>query len=235
MAYDPNSPRHSELQSALYALQSWCDTWQLKVAAEKCVTLYLGNQNPHHRYELNNETMSEVVTSVRDLGFITTPDLKTSTHCRYLYKKAMAKAFMFLRRIQSKNVVVLLKVYTTYIRPILESIVAVYNPYLKRDIKLLEKIQNYFTRNVFYRCYPDPGYPATMPSADYRNQRLGLPSLKMRRDDYDLLMCFKIFKGFTKIRPSDLYKSSDTVTRGPRTKIFLFRYKTNCLRSGFCG
>ena len=72
-----------------------------------------------------------------------------------------------------------------------------------------------------------------MPSADYRNQTLGLPSPKMRRDDYDLLMCFRIFKGLTKIRLSDLYKISETSTRGPGTKIVLPRYKTNCWRQAF--
>ena len=93
-----------------------------------------------------------------------------------------------------------------------------YNRSLKEDIKLLEKVQNYFTRVVFHICYPNTNYPAAMPTANYRNLRLGLPSLETRRFRYDMLLCFKILKGVTNIDRSTLYEVTRSVTRGPQSR-----------------
>lgn len=41
--------------------------------------------------------------------------------------------------------------YTTYIRPIIESGSIVFNPYKKKDINVLEKMQNNFTRKLLVR------------------------------------------------------------------------------------
>ena len=100
--YDAEIPRHASLQRALNALSEWCDQWNLKISTEKSSLLYLGNNNPRCQYLLNGMILPEVTSSVKDLGFRTTPDLKTSVHCEYLYKKAMARAVMLLRRIRSK-------------------------------------------------------------------------------------------------------------------------------------
>ena len=122
---------------------------------------------------------------------------------------------------------------TTYIRPVLGYLMSVYKPSLKRNIIMMERVQNYFTKQVFRRCYPDPGYPMTMPNPHYRNQRLGLQSLEERRNQYDAVLSFKIMKDLTKVNARELYRFKRTVARGARFKIELPRYRTMTRRTSF--
>ena len=176
-------------------------TSELNIAAGESFILYLGSANPEFPYVINNFPILPVLSYVRDLGYNLAPDLKHGIHCKLLFSRAMARAFMLFRRLRSNDVSILLKTYTTYIRPLLESNTAVFNPYLKRDIKLLERVQNYCTRKIIYRCFPDFRYPATMPDSTYRNRLLGLQSLALRRKLYGLTLCFKIMNNMTAIDP----------------------------------
>ena len=66
----------------------------------------------------------------------------------------------------------------------------VWNPFLQKDIKILEKFQRRATR-----------IPHTLKNLDYesRCQFLGLTSLQDRRTRGDLIQQFKIIHGFDKL------------------------------------
>ncbi|KAK6018619.1 hypothetical protein OSTOST_15789 [Ostertagia ostertagi] len=51
-----------------------------------------------------------------------------------------------------------------------------------------------FTRLLYFRVFPDPGYPRSMPPYSIRLKELGLRSLLYRRIFADLVMAFKILK-----------------------------------------
>ncbi|GMT09751.1 hypothetical protein PFISCL1PPCAC_1048, partial [Pristionchus fissidentatus] len=107
------------------------------------------------------------------------------THCENaIALKGTTACHIILRALRTNNVEILIKAYSIYIRPILESASMVFNPYLKRDKEVLEKVQNYFTRRLFIRCYNSSWQ--TMPSSTTRNKKLGLLSLEKRRDEIDL-------------------------------------------------
>ena len=71
--------------------------------------------------------------------------------------------------------------FTVYIRPLLEFAVAVWSPYLKGDINLLEKIQHRVTRMV----------PALKRLRyEKRLEILGITTLEERRKRGDLIQVF---------------------------------------------
>ena len=78
------------------------------------------------------------------------------------------------------------KLYTTYVRPHLEFAVAVWNPYRKNDIDILEKVQRRATK-----------VSRELHGVSYENRlkRLKLTSLVERRRRGDLIQMFKIVKG----------------------------------------
>ncbi|CAJ0593643.1 unnamed protein product, partial [Cylicocyclus nassatus] len=52
------------------------------------------------------------------------------------------------------------------------------------------------------RCFPNSGYPQSLPSYHDRLRGLNLQSLKYRRIVSDLVLCFRILRLETKLRAS---------------------------------
>ena len=85
----------------------------------------------------------------------------------------------------SRDVELWAALYRTYIRPHLEFAVSSWNPFLRRDIDALEKVQRRVTR-----------VPTALRDMDYesRLERMGLTSLETRRQRGDLIQMFKVNK-----------------------------------------
>jgi hypothetical protein len=85
----------------------------------------------------------EVVEEIKLLGVMITSDLKWNAHCDFICQKAFARLWM-LRRLKplGASVDVLLEIYVTQIRNILEFAVAAWNSGLtKIHISQLERVQ----------------------------------------------------------------------------------------------
>ena len=159
----------------------------------KCHVLPIGQVTSSPQYFLNGSPL-ECVEYARDLGIIITRDLKPSEHCKFIYNRAMRQLYCLFKCITSRDPVVLTFAYCTYIRPLLESASPAFSPYLKRDVKLIERVQNVFTRRLFFRCKPQECSPRP-PGPDLRRNALSLPSLEFRRLLLDLSLCFKMSRG----------------------------------------
>jgi len=87
------------------------------------------------------------------------------------------------------------------VRPKLEYCVQAWRPYLKKDIDLLEKVQQRATRLMM-----------SDKSLSYNDglQKFGLTTLETRRLRGDLIEVFKMFKGFDNIALNDFFKLSST-------------------------
>ena len=194
---------------------NWSFKWQLNIAFQKCYVISFGNLAlPFIKYSLSSVVLEEV-SSIRDLGVFLSSDLKFHIHCSAIAAKAHLRCALFLKGFHSNDVSILLQLFTTYARPLLESKTQVWNPWLHQDIHSIEKVQCFFTRAVCRR--------AKLSYMDYgtRLRNINLQSLEYRRVFFDLVMCYKIVFHLVDVDVSDFFVINSHVhfTRGNHFKL----------------
>ena len=181
-------------------MDEWTKKWQLPLSADKTLHLRLGASSTFTPYAIGNSIISKV-ESVRDLGFHYDATLDFSKHYDIICRKALVRTFRIFKALATVDQQVLLRIYKMYVRPIIEWGSVIINPYRKRDIFKLEKVQNNFTRKLFLRT---SGLPYNkIPNASNRNKCLSLDSLEARRKVFDVLMVKKILSGKVSIKTTD--------------------------------
>ena len=211
---------------ALSCISEWANMWQLQVSTPKCCMLQL---NPRYAYSstahftINGASLS-AHDSVRDLGVIVNESLTPSTHIAKITATAHQRVNLIFRAFVSRDIVILLRAYTTYVRPILEFNTVVWSPSLKCDITSVEKVQRKFTKRL-------PGY-GDLSYAE-RRAKLNLQTLELRRLHYDLVMCYKIVFNIVKLQFSDFFVFSRLPTRGHPYKLQVNHAPVNVRRNFF--
>ena len=149
------------------------------------------------RYPVGFKTTKS--SSTCNLGVFLSSDLKFHIHCSAIAAKAHHRCALLLKGFHSNDVSILLQLFTTYVRPLLESNTQVWNPWLHQDIHSIEKDQRFFTRAVCRR--------AKLSYMDYgtRLRNLNLQSLEYRRVFFDLVMCYKIVFHLVDVDVSDFF------------------------------
>ena len=104
----------------------------------------------------------------------------------------------------------MLELYKTLARPQLEYCVKSWNPYYRKDVIALERVQR-FTRML-------PGLESF--SYEERLDRLGLFSLEQRRLRGDMIEVYKIMMGIDRVDRKELFPLVEgSITRGHRFKV----------------
>jgi ribonuclease P/MRP protein subunit RPP40 len=114
-------------------------------------------------------------------------DLIWTHHVKYCANKANKILGMLTRTFEYRDLDIIKSLYTTFVRPHLEFAVAVWNPYLKGDIEILEKVQRRATKlvlNLKNLAYED------------RLVAMNLTTLETRRERGDLIQLYKLIHGF---------------------------------------
>jgi hypothetical protein len=191
-------------QASLTKFEEWSAKWQLRIAFSKCFSLSIGFGNVHAALTLGDKALDEVC-SVRDLGITVCNDLKPSKYCTEIAAKALARLALLFRVFRTKNKEVLIRAFTTYVRPLVEYETSVWSPYYKKDIERIEQVQRVFTRRLYRRCgWKKPDYML-------RLKNLGLDSLESRRVKNDLVMCYKIVTNKVDIDHDEFFSFADYV------------------------
>jgi len=177
------------IKDDLNTLCNWSDTWQMKFNAEKCKVMHIGAKNPNHNYQVNGQSLKDVVEE-RDLGITMHKTFKVSTQCAAAVKTANRILGMLKRGIKYKEKKTMLLLYKGLVRPHLEYCIQAWRPNLVKDIELLEGVQKRFSRML-------PGL--SLISYEARLKDLGLTTLELRRMRGDMIEVFKIIKGIDKI------------------------------------
>ena len=96
-------------------------------------------------------------------------------------------------------------------RPLLEYCTPIWSPYSVGMIKRVESVQRAFTKKLPY-----------MKCITYKKRlsALCLESLELRRVKADLIVCFKILRGFTNVTPSEFFECSSSSTREHNMKLY---------------
>lgn len=179
----------------------------MELSATKCKVMHFGRNNLRAAYFLPCEQIGNIrlctTDEERDLGVILSPNLKFSRQSANAAAKANSVLGMLKNTFMSRDVEIWASLYRTYVRPHLEFAVAAWNPFLKRDKIVLEKVQRRATR-----------MPTALKGVDYetRRTRMGLTSLEVRRMRGDLIQFYKCINGL-----DNESWSSNLVWSAPRT------------------
>ena len=178
-----------QMQNDINRLLEWAELWQMEFNAKKCKIMHVGRNNPNHDYTMGGYAPAGTVLSVtseeKDIGVIVHNSLKPSSHCGRAAKKAnqvlgqMSRSFHYRDKTW-------IQLYKTFVRHHLEVSVQAWSPWLKKDIEVLEKVQERAVRMV-----------KGLRSTDYheRLKELGLPSLSERRTRGDCIQVWKYLHG----------------------------------------
>lgn len=206
------------LQAFINKLSAWCINNGLKLASEKCSVLLLGNRKfPAFKYQLNGTDLKITENYVRDLGININSSLKWSTHIDIIVKSAFARLFSLFKALKSINPKFLTRMYTVYVRPLVEFSSSVFNPYIKKDINRLESVQITACNLIYYRCF-QKAYPEK-PNYEEILKILGIFSLQKRRLITDLVLFHKILRNEVRISTKTAPTVKASRTRGSKFKI----------------
>ena len=172
------------LQEAINNVNEWSKSWNMRFSVAKCSFMQFGQRKTNQIYHLDSVPLNEV-EYVRDLGIVMTPNLLFDKHIDIMISKAKSRINNILRCFKCNDVAFLIKAFTVYVRPLLESATEVWNPTAKGLTDNLEKVLRNYTRRVFSR--------AKMNEAPYKDRLsfLSLQSLEIRRAQRDVIFLFK--------------------------------------------
>ena len=91
--------------------------------------------------------MGEDIPWYSDNGVIVNESPTPSTHIAKITATAHQRVNLIFRAFVSRDIVMLLRAYTTYVRPLLEFNTVVWSP-LKCDIRSVEKVLRKFTKRL---------------------------------------------------------------------------------------
>lgn len=177
----------TELREDLKIIESWCDTWGMRLNEDKCTVLSIGH-NINYAYILNNIELKHVKLQ-KDLGVLISNDLKWEPHVNRVVKMTNSFIYLIQKAFEDKSASTILKLYKSFIRPKLEYAHSVWNPYYVKDIEQLERVQRRVTR-----------IPPELAPEQYetRLKKLNLTSLRERRLRGDLIETYKILNNHYK-------------------------------------
>ena len=215
------------LQDDLDRLCDWSAKWKLSFNANKCKVLHLGHNNDISRYTMldsqGDYIQIEPVDSEKDLGVTFEHNLKFERHITNCVTKAQRVLALIRRSFDYMESDMFLILYKTFVRPLLEYSTTVWSPFLKKDIRKLERVQRRATKlvpNIHNLSYEE------------RLKALGLPTLEYRRDRYDMLQVFKALNSIDDIKWESMFTLSNNTTRGHPWKLQKKRcYTTQRLHS----
>ena len=215
----------SLLQLDLDHVRNWMMKWQLKLNVEKSSILYLGWGNPRNSCLWEDKEISRSVAQ-KDLGVIVSSDMKHTAHCAYVASKAVQRIGLIFRCFKTRNPDCLIRLYKTYIRPILEYNSPIWSPHLLQDIDRIENVQRSFLRRL--SGYEDLSYSERLREAN-------LDSLELRRIKHDLEFVFKLKHHFYDLKFENLFETVENLrTRGHRIKLRKRLCNSNVFLFAFC-
>ena len=204
-------------RDTLHAITEWAENWQLPISTEKSKWISLSNKLKKNdplfaedAFKLANVNLPNVA-EVLDLGVHFNSKLNFTDHITAIISKAKQRLFLLKKICVSKNSLILILGFKTYILPLLEHCSQVWNPHSSTDVRRIESVQRFFTKKL-------PGFQGLNYVA--RMEKANLRTLELRRLWADLCFCYKIVHGLTDT-PIDKFFVLDRTgqTRGHNWKI----------------
>jgi ribonucleases P/MRP protein subunit RPP40 len=213
--YDPTmtSSTQTPLQSGLNNVHTWCVENELPLNLNKCSVVYFGVNNPRVFYNIAGHRLVSK-SCERDLGVLFDEHLNFSPHIDQVVRRARRMVGLLLHTFQSRSSAVILSVYKSMIRPLLEYGSVAWNPYLIKHINQLESVQRMVTKRI-------AGYSSLR--YEDRLTSLHLSTLSCRRQYLDLVEIYKVIHGYSFSTIQYLFLNSNTRGHSFRLREDMFR------------
>ena len=220
-----NDYKTAELQQALNETKKWLASWKLQMNIDKTCVFYVGKNNKKFHYQLDGMPIKES-EEIRDLGIYVDSQLNFRKHLGRIIRTAYFKARQLLRTLRSKSSQIWLNAYKTYVRPCLEYATPIWNPYKKIEIDKIEKVQKFFTRQLYRKC--------GMKYVQYseRCATLSIETLEIRRNIYDICLLHKICYHQTNLLHTEIFQFSSRPKRKHDYQIIV-KQKNNLTKNSF--
>ena len=164
-------------------IEQWMVNNSLTLNTAKCKQMLITRTKTHHQHQLYlSDQPLEQVQNYKYLGVTITSNLSWSDHIQSVCLKSRRLVGLLYRQFYNANLNTLRQFYLSCIRPHLEYACTVWDPYITKDIMLLENVQK-FACKVICKSW----------SMDYNSMLayLDIPSLKQRRLHLKTIMMFK--------------------------------------------
>ena len=178
------------LQNVIDEMFLWTQKWLLKFNKDKCKILHIGKNNPKHEYSIGPEfdkSKLDTTDLEKDLGILVDTNLDFKKHIKTIVKKASYLSYKILKNFTYRESTILVPLFKTLIRPILEYGNSVWTNGLKKYKNMIENVQRKFTKHI--KGLKDLSY-------EERLNIIKLPSLEFRQIRGDMIQVFKIAKNF---------------------------------------
>jgi hypothetical protein len=146
----------------------------------------------------------------KDLGITVNNNLHFDSYIDCVVARAYRVCSCILNGFYTNSPCFMIKLYTTYVRPLLEYNTVVWSPQTLTYIDKCERVQRYFTKRLLGLWnvrYLD------------RLDKLKLESLEVRRIKFDLICVYKILHGLVNLHCDEFFVISNSVTRGHSFKL----------------
>ncbi|CAH2086205.1 unnamed protein product [Euphydryas editha] len=174
------------IQEDLNRIVEWTKDWLLTLNIDKCTVLHIGCNNPKKEYVVNSKKLRSV-DSQKDLGITITHNLKWDKHIINITRRANSMLYLIRKAFLHIDKELFVRLYKSYVRPILEYGFQIWSPYFQKDITLLEKTQRRATKMVT---------GLSKLQYEQRLKCLELTTLDARRQRGDLIETYKVLTGY---------------------------------------
>ena len=215
-----------KLQHNLDKMYDWTCYSLLRFHPDKCVTMRL-TQSRANKQELEglkghynmNEVILKTVTSEKDLGISFDNTLTFENHIYSKVNKANGMVGMIRRSFSYMDKDMFKQLFVSIVRPHLEYGAPVWNPHLKKLIRVIENVQRRASKMV-------PGLANL--SYKERLKNLKLPTLMYRRYRGDMIETFKLTHGLYDENVSQNFLSTRITTQRESRAHQYSLHKENC-------
>lgn len=182
-----------KLQSDLDRLVKWCELNAMELNIAKCNSICFTKKRNKtvFNYSIKGSPLSQV-SIIRDLGITMDSSLSFVNHIDLIVSRALSM-LGFIKRTASDftSISAIRVLYCSLVRPLLEYCSTVWNPLYASHIHRIEQVQRKFLRYLAYKSNIPPN---DQYCYDFKllQERFALPTLKVRRDQADLKVFFKI-------------------------------------------